>query len=92
LHLGVARVATYPAHYDIRTRLVLESLCHASVRADLLHNIRAVVNCNSPRRQALAERLAANGDSEMAEAIAERAARPADPEILDILRDLGLDI
>jgi hypothetical protein len=46
--------------------------CQWSIREEILVNLRRAANCNSPRRQELATRLAAAGDLEMREALAVR--------------------
>lgn len=52
--------------------LAMDTRCQVSIRAEILANLRADVNCNSPRRQSLAGRLAAAGDLEMRDALAAR--------------------
>lgn len=50
-----------------------DTRCQVEIRAEILANLRREANCNSPRRQALAVRLAAAGDLEMREALAARS-------------------
>ena len=49
-----------------------DTRCQVEIRAEILATLRRADNCNSPRREALAARLAAAGDLEMREALAAR--------------------